>query len=87
MPEESKDILKKYKDKINFLILIIFVLFLGSFFWNNIRPKIIISSCTEIALNTSHIQARTSVFIDTTQAYDLAFNECVYQAGVDPLAE
>jgi len=85
MEKRSKKI--KYRNKLNFIILIIFVLSLGIYFWNIIRPKIIISSCSEIALNTSHVQARTSVFIDTSQAYDIAFNECVYQAGVDPLAE
>lgn len=85
MPKEEKGFIKKHRNTLNFAVLLLFVFALGVYFWKVIRPKIILTSCTEIAVNTSHIQARTSFFLDTTELYEEALNECLYQAGVDPL--
>lgn len=82
MPEDFKKAYDKHKDKLHIFILIFFAYAIGKYFWVNIRPKIVLSSCNEIALSTSHIQARTSVFIDTSEAYEFELNECLIKSGV-----
>ena len=80
MPEDK---LKKFKSRLNFYSLISFSILIGFVFWQFIRPKILITSCSEIALNTSHVQSRTSLFIDTTSSYEVELNRCLVDAGLD----
>ncbi len=80
MPEDK---LKKFKSRLNFYSLISFSILIGFVFWQFIRPKILITSCSEIALNTSHVQSRTSLFIDTTNSYKAELNKCLIDAGLD----
>lgn len=84
MSSSLKEILKEHKSKIHFIILFIAAYTIGFFFWNYLRPKILISSCSDIAFKSSQIQARISVSVDTDNNYKNLFDDCLKDIGITP---
>jgi len=80
MPAKSYE---KHKSKLFTILLIVFASAIGIFFWKVIRSNIVLTSCSEIALNSTHVQSRGNLFIDTTESYELNLNDCLVQAGLN----
>lgn len=80
MPAKSYE---KYKNKLFTVLLIVFASAIGIFFWRVIRSNIVLTSCSEIALNSTHVQSRANLFIDTNDSYELNLNDCLSQAGLN----
>lgn len=74
---------EKHKNKLFTVLLIVFASTIGIFFWKVIRSNIVLTSCSEIALNSTHVQSRANLFIDTNESYELNLNDCLSQAGIN----
>lgn len=73
----------KHKSKIYTLLLIAFAITIGLFFWKVVKSNIVLTSCSEIAVNTTHVQSRSNLFIDTKDSFELNLNDCLSEAGLN----
>ena len=73
----------KHKSKLYTLLVIATALTIGVYFWRVVRSNIVLTSCSEIAVDTTHLQSRTNLFIDTNDSFELNLNDCLSQAGLD----
>lgn len=81
MAEKKSD---QIKSKFYTLLMVVFAFSIGLFFWKVIRNNILVSSCSEIAINSTHLQSRTSLFVDTSSSYELNLNDCMKEVGLNP---
>lgn len=83
---KPQNFLKKHKDKIYFFIYISASFLLCWWAWSSLRPKIIISGCSEIALKVSQVEARTKFDTTVSDSYENALNNCLIELGISPLS-
>ncbi len=80
MPKDDRPLYEKHGDKLRFLVLISFALIVASIFWNRVRNKILFTSCSQIALNSTHVKLRTNLLVDSEETYAVDLYECLINA-------
>ncbi len=80
MDEQSK---QKTKEKFYIAVLIMYALAIGALFWNQFRPRLVLSQCSETALQSSQSYFRNSLPTDNTgvKSYEELLNECLQEFG------
>lgn len=69
------------KGKIYLLFFLIVASAVGYYFWNNVRPKILLENCTEAALQASQTYSRVSLPSDNPKSYDEIRKDCLKGLG------
>ena len=67
----------EHKSRLYLIIYILFAALIGYIFWYYVRPKILLATCSDAAVQASNVYARTNLPTDNTDNYENVLDECL----------